>query len=86
MRMYRNAYNLHIMEHIGDMALRDVRPVHIQEVMAVAAELSESEQKKILITARQIFRTAMENHLIAYDPTIGAGITPHTSARMMTGP
>lgn len=78
-RMYRNAYNLHIMEHIGGMALRDVRPVHIQEIMSAASELSESEQKKILITARQIFRTAMENHLIAYDPTIGAGITPHNA-------
>ena len=78
-RMYRNAYNLHIMEHIGAMALRDVRPVHIQEIMAAAAELSESEQKKILLTLRQIFREARNNHLIATDPTTGAAITKHNT-------
>lgn len=77
--MYRNAYNKHIMEHIGAMALRDVRPVHIQEVMQAVADKSESTQNKVLITLKQIFRTAMENHLISSNPAMGASITKHNA-------
>lgn len=32
--MYRNAYNTHILDTIGNMPLRDVKPVHIREVMS----------------------------------------------------
>ena len=33
-RMYQDAYNNHIMEYIGALPLREVRSVHIREIMS----------------------------------------------------
>ena len=76
-RMYRDCYNLHIMETLGGMELRNVKPVHIRRVLSGVADKSESLQHKVLITMRQIFDSARLNHLINYDPTEGLKITPH---------
>lgn len=75
--MYRNAYNNHIMGRLGGMELREVRPVHIRSVLEDVADCSESLQHKVLITMRQIFTTARQNHLVLHDPTEGLQITPH---------
>lgn len=80
-RMYRDAYNLHIMDIIGSMELRTVRPVHIRRVLSGVADLSESLQHKVLITARQIFTSAKQNHLISSDPTEGLKITRHAKPK-----
>lgn len=80
-RMYRDAYNLHIMGIIGSMKLRAVRPVHIRRVLSGVADLSESLQHKVLITARQIFTSAKQNHLISSDPTKGLKITRHAKPK-----
>lgn len=80
-RMYRDAYNLHIMDIIGGMELRAVRPVHIRRVLSGVADLSESSQHKVLITARQIFTSAKQNHLISSDPTEGLKITRHAKPK-----
>lgn len=80
-RMYRDAYNLHIMDTIGGMELRAVRPVHIRRVLSGVADLSESLQHKVLITARQIFTSARQNHLISSDPTEGLKITRHAKPK-----
>ena len=77
--MYRNAYNKHIMPIIGSMELRDVRPVHIRRVLAGVADLSESSQHKVLITARQLFQSARQNKLVSSDPTEGMKITKHNT-------
>ena len=76
-KMYRSAYNLHVMELLGGMELREVRPVHIRRVMAAVSDQSESLQHKVLLTMRQIFATAKQNNLILKDPTEGIKITPH---------
>ena len=76
-KMYRGAYNNHIMEVLGGMELRDVRPVHVRAVMASVADKSESLQHKVLITMQQLFETARHNNLILKDPTEGVKITPH---------
>ena len=34
-KMYRDAYNLHIMQHIGCMELQEVRPVHILSLIHI---------------------------------------------------
>lgn len=75
--MYRNAYNKHIMDTIGGMELRAVRPVHIRRVMSAVADLSESTQHKVLITLRQLFDTAASNRLVTQNPAKGVKITPH---------
>ena len=76
-RGYRDAYNLHIMEYIGAMELKDVYPVHISQIMTAVSGKSKSLQHKVKITLQQIFRTAQQNHLIQDDPTKGAKETPH---------
>ena len=77
LRMYKDAYNVHILSAVGNMPLRTVKPVHIRDVMSSIADKSESLQHKVLITMRQIFQTARQNGLIVKDPTEGVKITPH---------
>ena len=80
-KMYKDTYNLHILQHIGSMELQDVRPVHIRAIMAGVAGESESLQHKVLITVRQIMQTAQANHLIRDNPAEGIRITPHARPR-----
>lgn len=79
LRMYKDAYNVHILSILGELPLRSVRPVHVREVMSAVADKSESLQHKVLITMRQIFQTARQNGLIVKDPTEGIKITQHAS-------
>lgn len=75
--MYRNAYNNHILGVLGAMPLQAVKPVHIQRVMNGVAGKSESLQRQVLQTLRQLFTTAMRNGLVLRDPTEGIKTTPH---------
>ena len=78
-RMYRNAYNNHILQHIGNMPLRAVRAVHVQAVMNDVSDKSESLQHKVLLTINQIFESARQNHLILRNPADGIKITKHAT-------
>lgn len=75
--MYRNAYNNHILQHIGNMPLRAVRAVHVQTLMNDVADKSESLQHKVLLTVNQIFESARQNHLILRNPAEGIKTTKH---------
>ena len=77
--MYRNAYNNHILQHIGAMPLRAVRAVHVQGIMNDVADKSESLQHKVLLTVNQIFNSARQNHLILRNPAEGIKITKHAA-------
>lgn len=77
--MYRNAYNNHILQYIGDMQLKAVRPVHVQNVINEVADQSESLQRKVLITLDQIFESARHNRLIQSNPVEGIKITKHAA-------
>lgn len=79
LRMYKDAYNVHILPILGELPLRSVRPVHVREVMSAVADKSESLQHKVLITMRQMFQTAKQNGLTVTDPTDGIKITPHAA-------
>lgn len=76
-RMYRGAYNKHIMPELGMMELQEVRPIHIRRVMTRVADKSVSLQHKVLLTMRQLFETARLNNLILRNPTDGIKTTPH---------
>ena len=76
-KMYRDCYNLHIMDTLGAMELREVRPVHIRACMALVADKSESLQHKVLLTINQLFETARQNALILRNPAEGIKTTPH---------
>lgn len=72
---YLNAYNNHILPIIGGAKLKDLRQVHVREIMNACSAKSESLQTRVLMTLRQILASARENHLMVEDPTIGIKIT-----------
>lgn len=76
---YRNAYNNHIYPVMASLPLKQVRGVHVQRVMNDVAEKSESLQRQVLLTMKQIFATAMQNGLILRNPCDGIKITPRTT-------
>lgn len=57
-----------IIPFFGDMALREVKPLHIQAFLASVSEFSYSVQAKCLQTVKAIFRTAEDNGLILKSP------------------
>ena len=75
--MYKGAYNCHILPEIGGMEVSTVRPVHIQQLMQRVSDKSESLQNKVLLTCRQIFSSAVDNHLILRNPCDGVKIIKH---------
>lgn len=54
---------------IGQMPVKDVRPIDITKVMNGVTGMSESYVKKTLLILRQMFDRAEENSLILKDPT-----------------
>lgn len=76
--MYLNVLNNHILPQIGDMQLKNVKSVHIQNIMNTVAKKSESLQTKILNTLRQLYKTAIINHLISFNPCDGIKINKNT--------
>lgn len=79
--MYRRIYNNQICDAIGSMELHNVKPLHVKKIMQSVANKSESWQEKVLLTLRQLFRTARQNHLVTGDPTDGIKITRHSNTK-----
>jgi integrase len=69
--IYRNALKNHIAPFFKDIRISDIKPLHIQKLMALHPELAKSTQSKILITLSQIMESAVENGLIAKNPCKG---------------
>lgn len=87
----RNTLTHHILPALGRMKVVDVKPIHIQQLMASKREFSRSLQAKVLQTTRAIFEVAVENGIILRTPvskSIKAGgkppeeKTPLTKAQM----
>lgn len=64
---YSNAYT-HIKPLIGQMPLKNVKPLDIQDVMNSVYDKSESLQHKVLLTLSQMFKAAIGNNLIFKTP------------------
>jgi integrase len=67
---YSNALNKHIIPVIGDIPLKDAKPTNVREVMNKISDYGEDLQHKVLITMKQMFRQAITDHLMIYDPCI----------------
>lgn len=67
---YESKVRLHILPHIGQMRLCDVKPDHVRMVMAQCEELSASAYKDVHMWLRRIFSAAYANELIDRDPTL----------------
>jgi integrase len=67
----------HITDIIGTVRLRDVKQVHVQQVMKSISKYSESLQHKVLNVAKQVFSAAVDNHLIPFNPANNIKTTKH---------
>ncbi len=64
----RSIVNNHIAPSIGSLRLREVKPLNIQSMLAARQSLSHSHLSKILVYARQIFDSAIDNGYILRNP------------------
>lgn len=72
----RGTLNRYVLPSLGEMQVCNVKPIHIQMMMAKHSGYSKSTQKKILQSTKAIFLMAEENSLILRSPvstTIKAG-------------
>lgn len=58
-----------VLKYIGDMRLKDVKPVHLSNVMARHTDKAVSCQTDVYQIIRFLFRTAYQNELIYKDPS-----------------
>lgn len=76
MRDLLHTLNCLIMPSLSGYKLRDVKPVHIQRMMAALSGYAHRSQAKALATTRAIFDAAVDNNVILRSPvpsTLKAG-------------
>ena len=64
----RDTLDRYILPVLGGMQVSDVKPIHIQQLMASVSKYSRSTQKKVLQATRNIFDVAVDNGIIAKTP------------------
>lgn len=70
-RNIENMLENHILDHIGQMAVSKVKPVHCQAILNDMSGMSKDMISKVHQLLNLIFRTARENQLIVTEPTSG---------------
>lgn len=68
---YEQRLNSHILPKIGHLRLKDVKPVHLQQIMQSVSHMSQSRIDKIHQCLCQLFVAAETNDLIVKSPTSG---------------
>lgn len=68
-RNYRVYVEKHIVPHIGNLMMSDVRQAHIEQIYRAEAKLSNSALNYIKICLHGIFHSGVKNHLCTEDPT-----------------
>lgn len=64
----RGVLDRYIIPVLGQMRVRDVKPIHIQQLMTKISKYSKSTQKKVVQAVRNIFSVAVDNGMIAKSP------------------
>lgn len=64
----RNTLNRYVLPVLGNMKVRDVRAIHVQQLMKSVSKYSKSTQKKVLQATRNIFKVAIDNGIVAKSP------------------
>lgn len=59
-----------ILNEIGDLALKKIRPLHCQRVLNLQAGKSPTQINEVYNTLKFLFSHAYSNHLISADPTL----------------
>lgn len=68
---YEARLNNHILPVIGGMRIKDVKPIHLQQIMQASSQLSQSYINRIHQCILQIFDAAELNNLIVKSPARG---------------
>lgn len=58
-----------ILDHIGNVPLKKIKPINCQETLNLQAGKSKSHINEVYNAMRFLFKKAKENHLIVADPT-----------------
>ena len=67
-RMYHSKTEGYILPAIGHMRIAEVKDVHLQRLLNVQADMSDSHIKKLRIVLSSMFHQAHKSRLIPYDP------------------
>lgn len=65
---YLSRWNSKIKPHIGNMKIKDVKPIHCQRLLYEMEGHSKSYISKVQNTMYQMFRRAMQNNLVLVNP------------------
>lgn len=66
--VYKNVLKNHILPRLGALPLCEIKPLHVDELLASMDGKSSSLRSKVLYTLSQIFENAIENDLIQKSP------------------
>ena len=66
--VYKNVLKNHILPRLGALPLCEIKPLHIDELLASMDGKSSSLRSKVLYTLSQIFESAIENDLVQKNP------------------
>lgn len=69
-KKYCNRVNHCILEEIGSLRVRDIRPIDCQEVLNQQVGKSKTQINEVYQALRFLFRHAVAENLIAHDPTL----------------
>lgn len=73
-RMYEDTIK-HINNSLGKRKIKEIKPIEIQKLLNGLSAFSDSLKKKVLLTLKQLFNTAISNRLINHNPATGITIT-----------
>ena len=75
----------YVLPELGrDRPMKDIRPMDIQKMMGSVSHLSDSTRSDILLTAKQLFQSALDNDYIQKDPTKNIRIRKTDEIKEMT--
>lgn len=66
--MYDEKYNGYIRDRIGHLKLKDVKEIHLQQILNDQAGMSHSHVHKLRMVMQEMFKRARQSRLIQYDP------------------
>ena len=65
---YEFPINNYINPQIGNLLMKDVKPLHIDALLSTLTDKSSSLNHKVLVVLNQIFRSAIDNDIIVKNP------------------
>lgn len=65
---YRNVIDVHIIPYFQDTPLKEIKPIHIQQFINTKSDKSSSLNGKIIVTLRQLFKSAILNGIVSVNP------------------